>query len=266
MRAVSWKAVLDGSCDASASRFVKPALEALCDALDYLEVPLRFFDGGIVSYAMDHTHTVYCRMEVQDAVFERVEVDGQVDVCVDGEALQAVLKRVRARDGLRLGVAERNALVVEPVKDGVRRPFYLFHSEGFEEAWSERLDVPYDVRVKMEPAALADAVRDADALASLERLEVVSDGERVVVRSSGKRVKEIVEFEGEIVDGEGEEVAQEYSVDLLSPIVKVASSSVASKAEVRFGEALPLVAEVWLGAAGEVRVEVVVAPRIEGPE
>jgi hypothetical protein len=79
-------------------------------------------------------------------------------------------------------------------------------------------------------------------------------------------VKEIVEFQGKIVDGEGAEVAQEYSVDLLSPVVSVASASVASRAEVRFGEGLPLAAEVWLGAGGEVKVELIVVPMIEGSE
>jgi len=220
------------------------------------EARVHFMDKGLHSRAVDPANVAMVIVDVPKDSFEAYSVDEEKTIGVDVDRIFDISKSIKTKDLVELILENESVLKIK--FGSVEYSVSLIDPSAIrKEPKIPELDLP--AKIVMDAGEFKQAVSAADRIS--DHVTFRSDGEGFYIEAKGD-VDQIVfrMGEAELIEFNGAEAKSMFSVDYLKEFCKVAGSG--DLLTIHLGTNYP-VRLIFDLAGGKVRVEYILAPRIE---
>ncbi len=220
------------------------------------EARVHFLEKGMHSRAVDPANVAMVIVDVPKDSCEVYSIDEERTIGVDVDRIFDISKSIKSKDLVELMLEDESVLKIK--FGSVEYSVSLIDPSAIrKEPRIPELDLP--AKVVLDAGEFKQAIAAADRIS--DHVTFRSDGEAFYIEAKGD-VDQIVfrMTEAELIEFNGAEAKSMFSVDYLKEFCKVASSG--DLLTINLGTNYP-VRLIFDLAGGKVRVEYILAPRIE---
>jgi len=248
---MAFKAVIE---DAS---LFKDCVRAISELIG--EGIFRFDENGMKFIATDPTMVVLVDLNLAKNCFEELNVEDEIKLPINIDAILSILKRVRSSDRLILESSEENKLTV--VLEGKVKRRFILPLIDIEEKEIPNLNLEFLANITVHGKSVVEGITDLAAIADVIAFEAKEDA--FIMRGEGDLSKgEIIMEKGceDLLELEVKEPCRsKFSVDYLK---KIATGIKAGGiTHIQLGNDFPL--EVKTEVTDNSTLRYVLAPRVE---
>jgi len=220
------------------------------------EARFHFKDEGLHSRAVDPANVAMVIVDVPTSSFEAYHVDGEFVAGVDVNRIFDISKSIRSDERVELTVVDETSLMIK--FGSVRYSVSLIDPSAIrKEPRVPQIDLP--AKIVMDAGEFRKAIMAADKISDHVVFRTNSEGFFIEAEGDVDRITFHL-TEAELAEFNGMEARSMFSLEYLKEFVKIASPG--DVLTIRLGNDYPgrMIFEV---AAGKVKVEYILAPRIE---
>jgi len=240
--------------DAREWSYIVESLAVLVD-----EASFKISPQGLQLRALDPSRVAMVDLSIPASAFEEFECDKEVDVGVNFEDLNKILKRGKADEKVLVEVSEGRLKI--KLLGKAERTFYLPLLDIVSQELSS-INLSFSVKAKMLSDTFRDSIKDV-ALVS-DSVKFVAKDESLTLRAASDRGEVEVKFtleSGALIDCVIEEEAEAtYSLSYLSDMLKK-SVSLSDIVQIEFSSNRPIALTFNITSGG--KLSYYLAPRVE---
>lgn len=236
------------------TKLLKSSIDSISKIID--EGGLAVSGGGMGLRAMDPAHVAFVDLAVKKDAFSEYEVKEDLNLGLDLERLNTILKRAGANDQVVLSTEDSAALKIKIQNSSTRRFELPLIETGEEVEIPQQLEFP--AAVELEPGVLTEGIKDAEIVS--DNIIFEADGEKFYLRAKGDlgSVETEVNKDDTIEFDVEEPCKSMFSIEYLKDMVR--ASDIAETVNLRFGNDIPL---KLVFTSPHISLTFLLAPRVE---
>lgn len=238
-------------------RLLKESVAIISELVN--EVTFKVDKNQIELIAMDPANVTMVLFKLLSSAFAEYTIDKSVDVTVNLESLNQVLKRAKPTDTVYLERDDNNNKLKVQLRGQSTRTFNIALMEA-EETEQKVPKLEFSVTIDMESIVFNEAIEDMDIIA--ESVALTAEDKKLTVESEGRMNSAKVEIPGseetKIKVKGSKAVVSKYSIEYLKKIIK--GSKLADRMTIQFNEEYPLGVEYKV--MDKLMLNFILAPRV----
>ena len=239
----------------SDTKVLKSIVDSISNLID--EAKLVVSSDGINMRAMDPAHVALVDLSMSRAAFEEYHVESALELGIDFDRLNTILKRAGSGDRIELSSSEDASALIITIRNSAMRRFDLPLTDVSE----EELRIPqldFLAEVEIDPKILGEGIKDAEIVS--DHVTLRCDSENLYISASGDlgNVEVRVAKEQAISFDVAEPCGSMFSIEYLKDMLK--AGDMAETVRINLGRDIPLKLEFL---AEGVTLSFLLAPRVE---
>lgn len=251
------------------SRVLRVIIETLASIVT--EAKFKVTPKGLTILAFDDSRICLLQLKIKDEDFDSYSCDKKLDIDLNIDDLDKILKRSTLNDSLEIAFKEAdNKIKIKMQRKTeedkkLTRTFSLALSENeIENLHLDRLyEIDYVTNWEIEPSFLVEAIKDAEIYSEVLTLKA-TEGEGLLFSSIGTigEMEYFLDLEDLRSSNINETCTGSYSLDFLKAILKI--SSITMNLEMGLKSDYPL--KIIFSLENDCELSLFLAPRVEHEE
>jgi len=239
-------------------KLLKDSISVISELVN--EVSFKINKDGLELIAMDPANVAMVVFNMLSSSFVEYDVPEEINVSVNLESLNQVLRRVKPSDTVTFELDnEKNKLRIKARGESTRT--FNISLIDVDESENKLPVLTFNVNAEMPSSVFSEAVDDMDIVS--ESVAFSAEPNKFIIESEGRfnaaKVEISTDEELSLKIGEEEKVLSKYSIEYLKKIVK--GSKLTNNVKLSFGKEYPLRVDYQI--VDKLMLSFILAPRVD---